>query len=196
MSATGRITGELRGGEGGNFGGSRTHRGTCRWPAKRTCQHFIRSKRHVGGNKQLSAASDRQVWVFAYLVRKSQGKLDLVRGNISVASAGQRGGESSRASPEGSAGNTEGVHYVRRVVDEINGAAVSTKTVAGVRFAASIHPIYGFFRRSAPEKPWQNPQPQALRPPIYYHSRISHKRFMVLRESNAERIHPARCLAV
>lgn len=77
-------------------------------------------------------------------MRKRQGKLDLVCGDVGVASAGQRGSKGSRANPEGSASDTERVHFVRRVVVEINGA-VSTKTVGavGVRFAAqrSLHQI-------------------------------------------------------
>jgi hypothetical protein len=48
------------------------------------------------------------------LVRKGQRQLDLVRGDIGVASAGKRSGESGRADAQGSAGDTEGVHDERR----------------------------------------------------------------------------------
>jgi hypothetical protein len=50
----------------------------------------------------------------AYLVRKRQRQLDLVRGDISVASTGKRSGESGRADAQGGAGDTEGVHDERR----------------------------------------------------------------------------------
>ena len=41
------------------------------------------------------------------MVRQGKRQLDLVRGDIGVASAGKRSGESGRAGPEGGAGDTE-----------------------------------------------------------------------------------------
>lgn len=50
----------------------------------------------------------------AYLVRKGQRQLDLVRGDIGVASTGKGSSESGRADAQGGAGDTEGVHDERR----------------------------------------------------------------------------------
>ena len=48
------------------------------------------------------------------MVRKGQRQLDLVRGDVGVAFAGKRGGESGRADAQGGAGDTERVHDERR----------------------------------------------------------------------------------
>lgn len=46
----------------------------------------------------------------SYLVREGQGKLDLVRHSLGVASALNRHAEDGGAGPEGRASKTEGVH--------------------------------------------------------------------------------------
>lgn len=46
----------------------------------------------------------------AYLVRQSQGELDLVRGDLSISTALDGAGDGGRARAKGGTGNAEGAH--------------------------------------------------------------------------------------
>jgi hypothetical protein len=99
----------------GKIVGIRTHPATCRWPVERI--HISTSPSLSGlflTSIQLGEVYRRRRAERAYLVRKGQRELDLVRGDIGVASAGKRSGESSRADAQSGAGDTEGVHDERR----------------------------------------------------------------------------------
>lgn len=60
---------------------------------------------------ELSPSRDPyQSGLIAYLVRKSERELDLVRGNVGVASSCQGSGKGCGTSPDGCTSDTEGVH--------------------------------------------------------------------------------------
>ncbi len=66
----------------------------------------------------------------SYLVRQSEGELDLVRGDLSVSTALDGAGDGGRARAEGGAGNAEGAHDEwRGGEDAIAGAAESFNVV-------------------------------------------------------------------
>lgn len=66
----------------------------------------------------------------SYLVREGQGKLDLVRHRLSVASALERHAEDGGAGPEGRASKTEGVHLA---MDGSAGGGDGVPREAGLR---------------------------------------------------------------
>lgn len=65
------------------------------------------SLHHSAVYRNIYASSGRGSGEIAYLVRESKRELDLIRGNVGVASSCQGSGESSRAGPDGCASDTE-----------------------------------------------------------------------------------------